>query len=101
MAEEGEQTQRRIKYAGFVSVICGVLVVIVAVGMAFVSDSSAVLSLQTAAVVLGGTGLALDGVFQVRDPSPPESDRERVITLLKTMLFLGLVLAGFYGPALF
>lgn len=104
MTEKNEQAQQRIpgsKYSGHVSAICGVIIVVLGVGIASSSSTPAVLSPQTAAVVLGGTGMALDGIFRITDPSPPESDRERTISLLKTMLFLGLVLGGFYGSALF
>ena len=104
MTEENKQTQTRIpgsEYSGHVSVICGIVVVIIGIGITSSSGTPEILSLQTAAIVLGGTGMALDGILRARDPSPPESERERTISLLKTMLFLGLILGGFYAPALF
>ena len=97
MHREDQQAHRGIQYGGYVTAGGGMIVGMTWVARAFVSDTSTALSIQIVLVVLGAIGLVLDGLSRIRDPSPPKSERERIIVLAKSVLFIGLILGGVWG----
>lgn len=91
-AEETDRTRRNLRLAGVVTLVGGAVVAVPFLANLLLStDLSRETVVRNLAMSLGGAGLAIEGLLQVRDPSPPESDRERALALLRTTVSLGLV----------
>ncbi|MFC7072615.1 hypothetical protein ACFQJ7_17200 [Halovenus rubra] len=91
-------TRQWSRRAGYASVVGGLLVVGLTISWALRSSG---LTLRTGITILGAAGMTLNGIFWIRNPAPPASDRERAVEVIKNGLILGLINGGIYVPELF